>query len=294
MTRFLDVRISSVGGALAKSVSLFQGTEIGNYRSVNQAEFLNDIHGRHVLIATHGFNVDRAAGIACLSNWERLLQLAPPSVFIGLLWPGDSVWLHALDYPEVPRVADQAGQLIAPFLDANFGGAVSVSFASHSLGARVLLATVSKMSRPVRQATIMAGAIDDNCLNTEFQAAGAKIGRISVLASKRDTVLSAAFPLGNFLGGILDAGHPWWRAALGQGGPSSPWPVNFQAPFEIPDNWEFRHDDYLQLDPPSPSIAVPTDVPVDGSSPPGTNYWQAAWTAAFVSTRFRQRQTKNP
>jgi hypothetical protein len=248
---------------------------------------LVDIRGRHVLIATHGFNVDRAAGIACLSNWEGLLQLAPPSVFLGLLWPGDSIWLHGLDYPEEPRVADDAGRLLGPFLDANFGGAASISFASHSLGARVLLATVSNMRRPVRRAMIMAGAIEDDCLNAEFQTAAAKIGEISVLASHEDEVLSAEFPLGNFFGGILAAGHPWWRAALGQGGPSSPRPSNFQAPFEIPDNWEFGHGDYLQLDPPAPSIGVPTDVPPDGSSKPGADYWQAAWTAAFVSTRFR-------
>jgi hypothetical protein len=287
MTRFLDARLSSVGGDLAKSVAIGEGTQIGNYQSLNQAEFLAEIGGRHVLIATHGFNVDRAAGIACLSNWERLLQLAAPSAFIGLLWPGDSIWLHGLDYPEEPRVADEAGRLIAAFLDANFGGAASISFASHSLGARVLLATVSNMRRPVRRATIMAGAIDDDCLNAEFQTAAAKIGKISVLASNEDRVLAAAFPLGNFFGGILDAGHPWWRAALGQGGPSLPWPSNFQAPFEIPDNWEFEHDDYLQLDPPSASIVVPTDIPPDGSSKPGVEYWQAAWTAAFESTRFR-------
>ena len=48
-----------------------------------------------------------------------------------------------------------------------------------------------------------------------------------------------------------------------------PWPSNFQAPFEIPDNWEFGHGDYLQIDPPSPSIIVPTDVPPEGSSKPG-------------------------
>jgi hypothetical protein len=287
MTRFLDVRLSAVGGDLAASVAINHGAEIGNYRSLNQAQLLHDIKGRHVLIATHGFNVDRAAGIASLSNWEGLLQLAPPSVFVGLLWPGDSIWLHGLDYPEEPRVADEAGRLLGPFLDANFGGAASLSFASHSLGARVLLATISKMSRPVRRAIIMAGAIGDDCLNAEFQTAAAKIGEISVLASREDEVLSAEFPLGNFFGGILAAGHPWWRAALGQGGPSSPRPSNFQAPFEIPDNWEFGHGDYLQLDPPSPSIVVPTDVPPDGSSKPGADYWQAAWTAAFVSTRFR-------
>src|ERR1700733_3753260 len=287
MTRFLDVRLAPVGGYLAALVATNLGTEIGNYHTLSEAQPLNDIRGRNVLIATHGFRVDPAAGIACLSNWEALLELAPPAVFVGLLWPGDSIWLHGLDYPEEPRVADEAGQLIARFLDTNFSGAASISFASHSLGARVLLATVSKMSRPVRRVMIMAGAIDDDCLNTEFQAAAAKIGEISVLASSHDEVLSIAFPLGNFLGGILAKGHPWWHAALGQGGPSRPWPSNFQAPFEIPDNWNFRHGDYLQIDPPSPTINVPTDVPAEGSPHPGANYWQAVWTAAFVSTRFR-------
>jgi hypothetical protein len=287
MTRFLDLRLSSVGGGLAASVAINQGTEIGNYQSLTQAQLMDAIRGRHVLIATHGFNVDRAAGIACLSNWEGLLELGPSAVFLGVLWPGDSIWLHGLDYPEEPRIADDAGRLLGGFLDANFGAAASVSLASHSLGARVLLATVSNMSRPVRRAAIMAGAIEDNCLNTEFQAAAARIGEISVLASRADRVLAAEFPLGNFFGGILTTGHPWWRAALGQAGPLSPQPSNFQAPFMIPDNWNFGHGDYLQLDPPSPSIAVPTDLPPDGSGPPGAHYWQAAWTAAFVSTRFR-------
>ena len=289
MTLFLDVRLSAVGGNLAASVAMHQGTDIGNYRSLRPARFLEEIRGRHVLIATHGFNVNRAAGIACLSNWERLLRLAPAAVLVGLLWPGDSIWLHGLDYPEEPRLADHAGQLLAPFLDANFGGAASISFASHSLGARVLLATVSHMNLPVRRAIMMAGAIDDDCLNTEFKTASAKIGKISVLASNEDEVLAAAFPLGNFFGGIIAEGHPWWRAALGQSGPSAPRPGNFEAPFEIPDNWEFGHGDYLQIDPPSPSISAPTDVPPNGSPEPGdgAHYWQAAWTAAFSATRLR-------
>ena len=287
MTRFLDVRLAAVGGGLSAFVAINQGTEIGNYESSNQAQLLADIRGRHVLIATHGFNVNRAAAIACLSNWERLLQLPDPSLFVGLLWPGDSIWLHGLDYPEAPRIADETGELIGPYLDAQFTGAASISFASHSLGARVLLSTVSKMTRPVRRATIMAGAIDNDCLNIEFQTAAAAIGEISLLASNQDKVLSAAFPLGNFLGGILAAGHPWWRAALGRSGPTWPWPANVKAPFEIPGNWDFGHGDYLQIDPPSPSIAVPTDVPQDGSRTPAAKFWQAAWTAAFASTRSR-------
>jgi hypothetical protein len=289
MTLFLDVRLSAVGGDLAASVAMNHGTAIGNYRTLSRPEFLDAIRGRHVLIAAHGFNVNRADGIACLSNWEGLLQLAPPSVFVGVLWPGDSLWLHGLEYPESARIANEAGQLLAPFLDANFGGAASISFASHSMGARVVLETVSAMSRPVRRAIIMAGAIDDDCLNAEFRTAASKIGEISLLASRKDEALSEAFPLGNFFAGIVAAGHPWLRAALGQTGPATPWPANFQAPFEIPSNWGFGHGDYLQIDPPSRSIVVPADVPPEGTPEPGagTHYWQAAWTAAFSSTRFR-------
>ncbi len=91
MTRFLDVRLSATGGELAAEVSINQGSSIADYQSLAINQFLSDIKGMHVLIGTHGFNVNRADGIACLSHWEGLLQLELPSVFVGLLWPGDSV-----------------------------------------------------------------------------------------------------------------------------------------------------------------------------------------------------------
>jgi hypothetical protein len=296
MTRFLDVRQLTVGGDLATSVAANEGASINDYAGISPTDLLAFIRGRHVLIASHGFNVDRAAGIACLSNWESLLQLPQPySAFLGLLWPGDSVWAHGLDYPEEPKIANDAGVLLGQFIDANFANAASISFASHSLGARVVLATIANMSLPVRRLTLMAGAIDDNCLNTEFQAVVAKIGSVSLLASKEDTVLSFAFPLGNFVAGIVAEGHPWWRAALGHTGPTQPWPANFQAPFEIPDQWEFKHGNYLQIDqPPAPALAIPTDVPPNGSEMPDLDAagnprqgWQEAFSSAFVSTRFR-------
>lgn len=289
MTRLLDVRLLPVGGHLATCVAIGQGTSIADYQSLAEAQLINDIRGRHVLIATHGFNVNRADGIAHLSHWEARLQLASPSVFVGLLWPGDSIWAHGLDYPEEPRIANEAGRLIAPFLDANFAGAASISFASHSLGARVVLEAITAMSLPVRRATFMAGAIDDNCLSGEFKAAAAKIGEISVLASTKDEVLSSLFPLGNFLAGIIAEGHPWWHAALGHRGPSRARPANFRPPFEIPDNWNFGHGSYLQIDPPpAPAIALPTEVPPNGSPYPagGAPGWQESWSAAFCSTRF--------
>jgi hypothetical protein len=289
MTRFLDVRLDPVGGDLATSVAIYQGTSIADYKGLELAELRKDIKGQHLLIGTHGYNVNRADGIVHLSNWEGLLQLSSPSIFVGLLWPGDSIWAHGLDYPEEPKIANEAGDLIAPFLDTNFEEAASISFASHSLGARVVLQTISKMTLQVRRVTLMAGAIDDNCLDAEYKATSGRIGRVSVLASKKDKVLSALFPLGNLIGGILAEGHPWLRAALGHCGPSKPRPANFQSPFEIPSNWDYGHHNYLQVDPPPvPSIALPTDVPPDGSPEPGAGVrgWQEAWSAAFCSTRF--------
>src|ERR1700677_1456898 len=128
MTRFLDVRLDPVGGNLATSVSINQGTTINDYQSFAITQLISDIRGKHVLIGTHGFNVNRADGIACLSNWEQLLDLTSPAIFVGLLWPGDSIWAHGLDYPEEPKIAGDAGVLIAPYLDINLGNAASISF----------------------------------------------------------------------------------------------------------------------------------------------------------------------
>ncbi len=290
MTKFLDCRMNPVGGELSTVVAVNQGTNIGNYAGLALANLQSAIQGQNVLIGTHGFNVNRGDGIACLSNWETLLQLPASSVFVGLLWPGDSVWAHGLDYPGEPKVADQAGHLIAAFLDKNFGGAGSISFASHSLGARVVLQTVNNMSRPVRRVVLMAGAVDDNCLDKEFQAAAAKVEEISVLSSKKDEVLSLCFPLGNFFAGIIDQGHPWWHGALGHGGPAQPWPANMQAPYAIPENWNYQHGNYLEIDPPpAPVLPIPTNVPTNGAPFPASNAsgWSEAFSAAFVSTRFR-------
>ena len=297
MTQFLDCRLSAVGGELASSVGVYQGTSQNDYATLALGDLVSSVCGRHVLIATHGFNVDRWDGVACLSNWGSLLQLPQASAFVGLLWPGDSIWAHGLDYAVEAKVADDAGVMIAEFVDANFATAASVSFASHSLGARVILSTISNMSMPVRQVTIMAGAVDDNALTGEFADAAAQIGEISVLSSAKDEVLTWAFPLGNLASGIIAVGHPWWHAALGHAGPAQPWPDNMTAPYGIPDNWDYQHGYYLAINqPPAPSLPIPTEVPPNGSAPlcaecgpngepvPG---WTEAFSAAFASSRFR-------
>lgn len=287
MSTFLDVRLNPVGGGLATTVAVMQGTSLANYQSLATDELVTATQGRHVLIGTHGFNVNREDGINALTNWEALLSLPDSSAFVGILWPGDSIWAHGLDYPEEPRIANEAGKLLASFIDGHLAGAATISFASHSLGARVVLETISAMSLPVRRAILMAGAIDDNCLDKEFKAAAAKVGQISVLASKSDEVLSAAFPIGNFFAGIIAEGHPWWHAALGHCGPSRHRPAAFRPPFEIPKAWKYGHGDYLGVYSPLPGPIPPnTDVPPENTPEPIGRGWQEAWSASFASTRF--------
>jgi hypothetical protein len=297
MTQFLDVRYQDVGGGLAGLVNLYQGTSKLDYTGLNLSDLQAAISGRDVLLATHGFNVDRADGIASLSNWEGLLQLPEPAVFagtpaafVGILWPGDSAWAHGLDYPDEPKIADHAAKLLAPFIDANFQNAASISFASHSLGARLVLSTINLLNLPVRRLTLMAGAIDDNCLNKEFKAAADKVGSISVLASRKDTVLSKLFPIGNLVAGIIDEGHPWWRAAIGHRGPIKLPPSNMVSPYLIPDTYLYNHGNYLPIDntqPPASLFPQPVIVPPQGTPPPTTDGWQAAFSAGFVLTRFK-------
>lgn len=292
MTSFLDVRVNPVGGPLAKSVAFYQGSAISDYGTITLAQMLSTIRGRNVLIGTHGFNVDRASGIDCLDAWGKLLLQfdAKFDVFVGLLWPGDSIWAHGLDYPDEPKIADEAGELLGPFLDNLLADSASVSFSSHSLGARVILRTVMQMATHVRQVILMAGAIDDDCLTNEFQSTAAKVGEISVLASNRDEVLAWAFPMGNLLSGIVDVGHPWWHGALGRNGPQQPRPQNFHAPFLIPTGWGYGHLNYLQVNPaalnPQPEKV---DVPPPASARPtnGDPGWQQTFSAGFVSTRFK-------
>jgi pimeloyl-ACP methyl ester carboxylesterase len=294
MTYFLDVRALWGGGDVSSVVQLNAWKGGDNYADSTQYVRLSPddlqsyIHAKDVLIGTHGFNINRAAGIQTLSAWEDLLGPKPFSgAFVGLLWPGDSESLHALSYPVAPKNAMAAGSMVAEFVDNNFANATSISFVSHSLGARVVLQAISRMSRPVRRLILMAGAVGDHCLTAEFATVPAKVETISLLASKEDEVLRWAFPLGDFASEIVDHTHPWWESALGRFGPSAR-PEHYRGPCQIPDIWKYGHGNYLQTNPPAPaSISPPVDVPPQGTLPPTGNGWQEAFSSAFTSTRFR-------
>ena len=182
-----------------------------------------------------------------------------------------------------------AGSMIADFIDNNLQEAASISLVSHSLGARVVLQVATTMKRNLRRLILMAGAVADDSLTAEFSTVPNKVEEISLLASRKDEVLRWAFPIGDFVSELVDHDHPWWESALGRTG-ARVRPANYMGPCQIPDDWNFGHGNYLQHDPPAPAvIPCPTDIPQFSKPFPinGMSGWQSAWSASFVSTRFR-------
>jgi hypothetical protein len=278
MTYFLDLRAEGCGGSPADEVTVRRGDQ-----AIDAAELVALVRGRDVLLGTHGFNVNRKNGIASLSSWETKLQLGS-ALFIGVLWPGDAKLPIFIDYPFEGDEAIRSGKLLGSFLDKHLADVASLSFVSHSLGARMVLETIAQMgrSRVVRRLVLMAGAIEDNCLTSEYRNSADKVERISVLASRGDWILEFAFPPGNLVRGIISRGHPYWSSALGREGPD-PVRDNIAADWQIPDEWNYGHLDYLRQANSAP-LPLPVNIPVP---PPPPVPVKPAWSAGFVSTRFR-------
>jgi len=296
---FLSTRAHSVGGPVGPVKVL--RSDLPGYPGDLTGALVDAIRGREIFFVVHGFNVNQNDGLQHLGYWMDNLQIGN-AIPIGILWPGDCIVPIFLDYVVEGHEAIHSGKELAKFLNDQLSVAASVCFASHSLGARVVLQTISGLSPGirVRRTVLMAGALDDTCLTNEYKNAANRVEEISLLASKKDDVLSMAYPAGNFLQGIIDRGHPYWHAALGREGPAQPYPPPPQLQLEwmIPDPLNYGHLDYI----PGAAIAAQypsaVEIPPDGGPcpPDGTPAlladpgakWKPGFSAGFVSTRYQR------
>jgi hypothetical protein len=292
---FLNTRSLPLGGGVGPLSILDEANVVHSVSELTAA-----VRGRDVLLVTHGFNVNQMDGLQKLSNWARLLNLGN-AVTVGILWPGDSRWIHVVDYPLEGNEAIAAGNAVAAFLNANLAAAFSLSFTSHSLGARVVLQAIGGLNRPVRRLLLMAAAIDNTCLCAEYAEAAANVQSISVLASRSDDVLEWAFPAGNSLSGLVQSGLPYLHQALGREGPADPFPSpnNIHVDWQIPDRWNYGHGGYL---PPQPFASNPipygplsgfpaTNLPAPPEFAPeplraDATLWQPGFSAAIQTSRW--------
>ncbi len=296
---FLSTRAHSVGGPVAASVSVIDADRLG-FPTDLTPELVEAVRGRDILFVVHGFNVNQKDGINHLGYWMDKLDIGN-AIPIGILWPGDCFIPIFLDYVVEGHEAIKSGDLLAAFLNKFLTSAASLSFTSHSLGARVVLQTIQGLipSLTVRRTVLMAGAIDDTCLTDEYKVAAARVTELSLLASRKDDVLSMAYPLGNPLQGIIDTGHPYRKAALGREGPDPPNPSapGLEPDWMIPDDLDYGHLDYIPGKPIPAKFAQPVNIPpATDPAPPVTTpaalqppeKWKPAFSAGFVSTRYQR------
>ena len=274
MTYFLDFRTNEVGGAVIDP-RLFEGDGTIAPLALTRicdAWVPSIVSGKNLLFAAHGFNVSRSQGACSLGSLDAYLSLAPPNLLIGILWPGDC-WLPIVDYPFEGGVSLDCGGRLAAFCNNQCGSAQSLSFLSHSLGARLVLEAIVHLKRQARSVCVTAGAINRDCLTTEYSRAAANSAMISGLASHNDDVLKVAFSIGDPFADILHDDHTPFQAALGADGPQVPIPqppVRF--PWQIPDGCGYGHGDYL---PPHPAVALPP--PADARWPRAADFMKRAF-----------------
>jgi len=247
MTCFLNFRTRSAGGPVNPNPQLYKGdgtAPASGWSLIPPAAFPATFSGKNILFATHGFNVTQSDGAKSLGLLDEYLNLASPSLFVGVLWPGDSV-IPIVDYPFEGSVAIDCGQRLAAFCNTCCSSAQSLSFVSHSLGGRLILQAVSGLSRKARSVCLTAAAINRDCLTGEYADAAQNSQAISILSSGEDYVLKIAFSVGDPIADLLHDDHTPFEIALGSKGPPTPAPSEVRAPWQIDDKSNYGHSDYL-------------------------------------------------
>lgn len=292
MDWFLDLRAWGSGGPVG-TLKVSDGTKF----YPDASALVEAIRGRDVFLMAHGYHVNRDNGTKSLNEWKSKFEIDAPPLFIGILWPGDCVLPIFIDYVWEGSEAEKSGTMLGEFVRDSFNGAASLTFASHSLGARVVLQAIQTLadSDRVRNLILFAAAIEDDTLLREFSKAAKKIDRISVVYSFEDHVLQLAYPGGNLIGGLIERGNPNVKAALGRLGPSAPMANVVPNPRQ-PTSWEYGHTDYMTTQSVPGNFSQPVNVPNDpsvqvlssGMVPPLTSQgiWKPCWSAGYAATRW--------
>lgn len=225
-------------------------------RRVSSATAGSLCNGKDLLFAVHGFNVRQKRALNSFAVLNHALALGDTSVLIGVLWPGDW-WIPAVNYPFEGEDAMDCGRRLAAYCTRHLAGARSISFLSHSLGARLVLEAAQYLPRRVNMVCLTAGAINRGCLEAGYAMAAKNIDRIYVLASHDDVVLKLAFPVGDPISNVLHDDHDFFERALGYDGPSAGSASLVRAPWQIPDDYDYDHGSYLPSDDPDrwPKVA---------------------------------------
>ena len=246
MIFFVDFRGRDVGGPVLPGKVVFPA--LADPSATEDALRLAE----RVIVLVHGFNVDRPSGQAKLHAFAGKLPGATDAAIVAVTWPGDS-WAGAASYPFEGNDADDTAIELARFLDRVIIEGTPLSFASHSLGARVVFGAIERLEAgryPIGQLCVMAAAVDDFSVSApaDYRPPVEAAERVAVLASQSDSVLKWAYPLGDLLQSFLFFWKDHVGLALGYHGPRPYQRLGVPTDVlheQIATSLEVSHGDYL-------------------------------------------------
>jgi|SRR5271166_1975619 len=171
------------------------------------------VHSDRLLLFVHGYNDDiadaRTAYNLFLDSYPALTArkaLSEVYDFGFVYWPG-KVWncLSFAAYAPEMREAEEAARRLALLLDIRERRKVSII--AHSMGNRFALQLVSTTSRVEYERLILMAAavptaeVQPHTIYPDYSDAVREFTSTLCLYSPRDSVLRAAFPVGEFVGG---------------------------------------------------------------------------------------------
>lgn len=201
------------------------------------------------ILLVHGYNVREDKGLKTMGQFRTglsagCLQIA--GQILTMTWPGNADWLHGgpIAYFAKVDTAVSAGDLLFRYtLDeyGDGGGCEEMVVVAHSLGCRVALEFLKRLSHDVRPAKLkkiavilMAAAVPSN-LHELLRVTKDNADYLAVLHSQDDAVLRRWFRLGQ-----TAAGEGNFPEAVGlRGEPRSSWSFDQQMRgFDHGDYWK--------------------------------------------------------
>ena len=190
---------------------------------VTEAEYLEAVRGRKVLLLVHGYNNtedDVSLAYARIAAAVKKHLTKRYDVITGYTWPGGSL---RIGYPIARARANAAGPRLAVWIRKLAPIVASLDIMCHSLGARTALKALGSLrGTPVRNLYLFAAAVDNESIEKgeEFYAATKRARTVLVVHSRDDKTLAVWFRVG-------DALLPWqwfdlFDLPLGYSGPEDP------------------------------------------------------------------------
>jgi len=227
---------------------LLENPSAGVDTPVTEAEYLDAVRGRKMLLLVHGYNNtedDVSLAYARIAAAAKHHFKTRYDVITGYTWPGGSL---RIGYPIARARANAAGPRLAVWIRKVARVAASLDIMCHSLGARTALKALGALrGTPVRNLFLFAAAIDNESIEKgeEFYDATKRAGTVLVVHSRDDKALAVWFRVG-------DALLPWqwfdlFDLPLGYSGPEDPADIINHSPHVKVVNGkgaELGHHDY--------------------------------------------------